>query len=130
MVENRPSLLNGPRNIRALQRAAGSLLNLDAAQDVGRVLGPHKDVWAEVITTKRGRSARVTLMDPARYGFAKFSAIEIRNVQDAAPRFIATLNTSYENTTMDQADITDREQQLEIAGVIATIVFAGAKKIN
>lgn len=128
MVENRPSLLNGPRNIRALQRAAGSLLNLDGTQDVGRVLGPHEDVWAEVITTKKGRSARVTLMDPTRYGFADFSAIEVRNLQDAVPRFIATPNASYENTMMEQVDITDREQQLKIADVIATIVFAGAKR--
>lgn len=124
MTENQPalSLLTEPRSIRALQRAVGGMLRPDEGNDIGQMLGQNEDVWAEVITTKHGRSARVTLLDPARYGFGDFSTIEIRNVQDAAPRFIGTPRTSYEDSLVQQADIVDPGYQAQIANAVAAIV--------
>lgn len=95
--------------------------------ETGQVLGAHGDIWAEVKDTKKGPSGRVTLFDPARYGFPGISTIEIRDVQTATPRYIATPDTSCEETLMEPWDITDPTQQARIAMVVAASVETGTR---
>lgn len=128
-AETQPvSMLTAPRSIRALQRAVGGALGYNHGEDQAKLLGPHKDVWAEIITTKSGQqSGRVTLIDPARYGFRAFSTIEIRNVQNPSPRFIGTPAVLCEDT-MDPTDIVDPQERRRIANTVAVIVMAGCLK--
>jgi len=118
-------LPGGPRYIRALQRAVGGLLEPEASSstDIGKVLGPNNDIWAEVVTTKKGRRASVTLANPGNYGFDGAETIEVRGIDGSTPRFIVTPRTGTEDTCIEQHDITDPSVQARIADAISAIVM-------
>ncbi len=96
--------------------------------EASATLGAHDDVWAEIVHTKKGMSARVTLTDPQVHGWSGISTLEIRGIESDTPRCIVTPEVGAVDELMEPVDIVDRETKIEIFGKVAAIILGGISK--